>query len=609
MICTAASNGVCTACKVDNSLFKNPVTPQKPGSECILCSDATDRNGVMGVKDCLKCQAPQSAGAAICDTCKAGTYKSGSECKPCTPPCTTCETTATQCTSCETGKYLKSNQCVQDTGCDGNTYPDPESGKCLPCNTIDQACTTCKYNATVSKPQCTACSGGKIVKVGPDGGTTCVTTGECAGNDQAGSYFLTKNSAKCLLCYDKSDTTEPVNTGIDGCGTCKKTTPDQNVVCTACMDGYYNSASSGAPQCKPCVDNCGACTAGDMGTCTKCKPGFFLKNDGAKKCVPCDDPADGVPGCATCTLSGSFTCETCKVNYQKKVGAGGAVTCTKTCEDDTACGGTSGACDAIVIDANGKELHYCSYCGETNEFPINGVCVDTGKKEGNTCDQGVCTKCTNNYFLYMNGCYKVDQVPGSHMCSEATTAGVCTAANANDKYFIVPGASNTEQSILACGNPLGTLIGTKAYVGVDGCSQCTAPVALSGGGMTPAVCTSCDNSKKPNKDGSGCFTCAIEGCSHCDMDNKCEACSSGKVSPGRKSCVDGCPSNSTDTDSVCVCSDGYSPDDAGTSCVSSGANRSGLSTGAIAGISVAAIAVVGGLVGFLCWWFLCRGKA
>eukprot|EP00701_Giardia_intestinalis_P004457 XP_001708281.1 Hypothetical protein GL50803_116201 [Giardia lamblia ATCC 50803] len=38
-------------------------------------------------------------------------------------------------------------------------------------------------------------------------------------------------------------------------------------------------------------------------------------------------------------------------------------------------------------------------------------------------------------------------------------------------------------------------------------------------------------------------------------------------------------------------------------------NKSGLSTGAIAGISVAVIVVVGGLVGFLCWWFICRGKA
>ena len=68
---------------------------------------------------------------------------------------------------------------------------------------------------------------------------------------------------------------------------------------------------------------------------------------------------------------------------------------------------------------------------------------------------------------------------------------------------------------------------------------------------------------------------------------------------GCKSCV---------VDNICgECSDGFSLDNG--KCVSSGANRSGLSTGAIAGISVAVVAVVGGLVGFLCWWFLCRGKA
>ena len=31
-------------------------------------------------------------------------------------------------------------------------------------------------------------------------------------------------------------------------------------------------------------------------------------------------------------------------------------------------------------------------------------------------------------------------------------------------------------------------------------------------------------------------------------------------------------------------------------------------TAAIAGGTVAGVAVVGVLVGFLCWWFLCRGK-
>ncbi|KAE8302023.1 VSP [Giardia duodenalis] len=56
-----------------------------------------------------------------------------------------------------------------------------------------------------------------------------------------------------------------------------------------------------------------------------------------------------------------------------------------------------------------------------------------------------------------------------------------------------------------------------------------------------------------------------------------------------------------------TCSDRFSLRD--NQCVPSSVNKSGLSTGAIAGIAVAAVIVVGGLVGFLCWWFLCRGKA
>ena len=169
------------------------------------------------------------------------------------------------------------------------------------------------------------------------------------------------------------------------------------------------------------------------------------------------------------------------------------------------------------------------------------------------------------------------------MCKASSNTGICTEA-ASNKYFVVPEATNTQQSVLACGNPLGTLGGTqgtaKAYVGVLNCSQCTAPVAPSEAGMASAVCTSCDSSKKPNKDGSGCVLCSVSDCKSCVMDNICGECNSG-----------------------------FSLDSSGASCVSTGANRSGLSTGAIAGIAVAVVVVVGGLVGFLCWWFLCRGKA
>ncbi|ESU38741.1 Variant-specific surface protein, partial [Giardia duodenalis] len=89
-------------------------------------------------------------------------------------------------------------------------------------------------------------------------------------------------------------------------------------------------------------------------------------------------------------------------------------------------------------------------------------------------------------------------------------------------------------------------------------------------------CTACGEGKKPNKEGTECFDCGISGCTYCSGTGKCEECGSGFSLEGE-------------------------------ACISTGGVN--LSTGAIAGISVAAVVVVGGLVGFLCWWFICRGKA
>ncbi|ESU39684.1 Variant-specific surface protein, partial [Giardia duodenalis] len=615
-ICTTAKDGVCTTCKTDNGLFKNPAATPEKGSECILCSDATDRNGVTGVKDCLKCQAPGgNTGAATCTECQAGYYKDAKgACVQCQGNCATCETSATHCTSCKGNTFLKTdtNTCVEAGQCTGSKYPDPSTGKCTACNGAAEQggipeCTACKYNATVSKPQCTNC-GSKKVKTAIDGTTTCVTvTSDCVDEN----HFKADDNSACYLCSDISGNNENTNKGVADCNKCTKEAGTKTT-CSECLSGRFLETNTCT---KKCADTCAKCTAEtDINKCTECMPGYFLKTEGeTKECVLCSDTTNGgIDGCSLCSNNNGFKCTECKANYKKQSngGANDDYTCVKTCEDDTACGGTSGACDAIVIDNTGKELHYCSYCGDSNKVPIDGKCVNTGSINGNTgCTSHICKSCAQGYFLYMGGCYSTTNAPGNYMCKTAAN-GVCTTPNANNKYFIVPEAKATDQSVLACGNPLGTIVDTKAYVGVDGCSQCKAPAALTEAGMASATCTSCDSSKKPNKGGSGCFACTVSGCSHCNRDDMCEKCDNNKkVSPGRKSCVDGCPSNSTDTDSVCVCNDGYSPDDAGTSCVSSGANRGGLSTGAIAGISVAVVVVVGGLVGFLCWWFLCRGKA
>ncbi|ESU40178.1 Variant-specific surface protein, partial [Giardia duodenalis] len=548
-ICTAASGGKCTACKADNGLFKNPVASPTLGSECILCSDATDRDGVTGVANCNKCTAPGSAGAATCNTCQDGFYKDNNgACAQCnTNSCLTCETSATQCTSCSGSKYLKDSQCVEgaSNGCGNGKYADPQSNTCAECGIAD--CTACKYNATVSKPQCTACNS-KIVKIGLDGTTTCVTAGDCAQNDTEGAYFLTKNSDKCLLCNDKSDTSDAVNTGIEGCGTCKKADPTQALTCTACTDGYYDSGNGNPAICVACGANCATCTKDTKDQCSTCKPGYFKQSDSPGTCTPCDDADSGIPGCATCTFSGSLACNSCKPNYKQS--GSSPITCTKTCEDETACGGTAGSCKAAVLDDKGVFHYYCSQCADNNQYLIDGIC--NSAKGSNTCAKGVCTSCTTGYFLYMGGCYSTANTPGNLMCTAATN-GICTTA-ANSRYFKIPGASNQQQSVLGCGNPLGTnTTSTNAYVGVEDCRTCTAPSEASNGAMAAAKCTACDEGKKPNLAGTGCSTCGIPGCSACKADNMCEA-----------------------------CGDGYRLE--GDACVRTGGGN--LSTGAIAGISV-----------------------
>ena len=88
--------------------------------------------------------------------------------------------------------------------------------------------------------------------------------------------------------------------------------------------------------------------------------------------------------------------------------------------------------------------------------------------------------------------------------------------------------------------------------------------------------------------------------------NKCVSC--GDTDAGVPNCAKcTAPASAGGKPTCSECISGYKLE--GETCVSSSANRSALSTGAIAGISVAAVVVVGGLVGFLCWWFVCRGKA
>ncbi|EES99670.1 VSP [Giardia duodenalis ATCC 50581] len=124
------------------------------------------------------------------------------------------------------------------------------------------------------------------------------------------------------------------------------------------------------------------------------------------------------------------------------------------------------------------------------------------------------------------------------------------------------------------------------------------------------TCTKC-NTKYLKTAADGTTTCVDQDkcvtdsfpVTNAQTGNKCVSC--GDTDAGIPNCAK-CTLSSGVTKPTCSeCNSGYKLE--GETCVSTGGPN--LSTGAIAGISVAAVVVVGGLVGFLCWWFVCRGKA
>ncbi|ESU40058.1 Variant-specific surface protein [Giardia duodenalis] len=146
--------------------------------------------------------------------------------------------------------------------------------------------------------------------------------------------------------------------------------------------------------------------------------------------------------------------------------------------------------------------------------------------------------------------------------------------------------------------------------GVTDCAECTAPAQ----GKAKPTCTKCTG-KYLKTAADGTTTCETEcgdGYFKNDKggsDGQIKVCvSCGDTNAGVPNCAKcTAPSTAGQKPTCSECGSGFKLESG--ACVPTNTNKSALSTGAIAGISVAAVVVVGGLVGFLCWWFVCRGKA
>ncbi|ESU44462.1 Variant-specific surface protein [Giardia duodenalis] len=380
----------------------------------------------------------------------------------------------------------------------------------------------------------------------------------------------------------------------------------------------YLAAGALAAACSDSQTNCaeGQCdTVGGTEICTQCKQSFVPINGACveaaannDKCKDTDGNADADQTCKVCLLQ----------TFMYKGG----------------CYEGSNEIGQIICEAIGNEVGKCQSCKAANGFfrnpeAANNVdsCISCGDTTGVTVGNGGsaktykgvdgCKTCTLSNSTTIATCTECS----TDLYLKTETSGTsCVASNActGDFFPMTDTADSNKKKCLACSDE-----NCKTCSGAaTACTSCkdTGMIYLKKeADSDTGTCvdkTGCTDGNYIDEEAKTCSTCASAGTTDCKTCAKtdgvvaCASCEANqKFGLNKKSCVKDCPTSSqAGSDSVCVCNDGFTPSTDSTACVaaSSGPN---LSTGAIAGISVAAVVVVGGLVGFLCWWFICRGKA
>ncbi|ESU40744.1 Variant-specific surface protein [Giardia duodenalis] len=374
--------------------------------------------------------------------------------------------------------------------------------------------------------------------------------------------------------------------------------------------------------------NCGSANCEMVGTtqiCTNCVTGYVPING---KCVAKATSSSDITtaGCKTAENGeADQICGQCGANYFLHKGgcyAIGGDPGSFICADEASgSGGTEGVCSTCKAE-NGFFKHpspaatkqSCISCSETNNVDsVTGVAGCTACSppsaagDSNTPKAATCTACTDPKIV------KTDK----NKTTTCVTDDECTKA---EGFFI---DSTSGKKCSACNENCKTCSGGATN---DKCTSCKTDTLYlkkadglqTGTCVNAAGCTNGNTYYADDTDPKTCKACAegtFEGCETCEKSTDgavvCKTCGSRKkIRPDKKGCIDACPPDvSTEKNGVCECVAGYAPTADGSSCASSSANRNALSTGAIAGISIVVILIIGGLVGFLCWWFVCRGKA
>ncbi|ESU39880.1 Variant-specific surface protein [Giardia duodenalis] len=533
-LCTAHSNGVCTACGSTSFLYKGGCyqpNEGKPGqSLCLVAKGGVCTEAAMGYfvptgvtnaeQSVVACD--DATGVAV--TASSTTYKGVAGCQECAAPDAAPSARADRvatCTRCANPKYLKDSECVADASACGDGYAakeDSDSGnRCIKCDDANNGgiadCAQCTATASPTRAgaplvTCSQCSSSKKVRPDKKG---CIDT--CPANSSDNNGVCVCNSGYVPDETGCTQDTTPQCT-TPGCKACDNPAKD-NEVCTACNESKYltptnqcvddcgklgNYYGADDRKCKECtVANCAECKTD--GSCMTCRTGFYLDT---KECKACDS------SCKSCSGATNADCTECPAGKALKYGSDGAKgSCGEGCVVNTT--QASGNCKTCGLTVEGTA--YCSECATDSEYPQNGVCAGAAGGRAITCTTpgtGVCTTCANGLLKMNGGCYETSRYPGKSVCTEAAqTGGTCQTA--------APGYNVNGGTLVTCPE------GCSACTSSTACTTCADGYVLISGATT---CSKCDAS---------CLTCETSA-------STCTACASGYYLSG--SACTSCESNS-----------------------------------------------------------------
>ncbi|KAH0576180.1 Cysteine-rich membrane protein 2 [Spironucleus salmonicida] len=623
--CTGSEASTCQSCANGNFLSGTTCSACVSGNS-MKCTCGTSENCETCATDKTKCDTcigEYDISATIpCSACKAGYFESSDipkTCSKCPENCATC-TAETTCKTCKDGNILTANLCVPCTKNQMTACTCKSTKNCQTCEASDKSkCATCinNFDPSESTP-CQNCLPGFVKEVISGSDTCTACSANCATCTSGSVCTLCKNGFllkgnECTAC-STIQTTACTCQAAKNCSIC-----DISMIkCAACINNYELTGTTPCEKCRPrffeditaipnkctaCSNNCTTCTSASV--CTACEEGFLIENN---TCVACTDE-----NCKTCQAS-KDTCTACKNDFTVQNGK-----CEKQCATAAQCRSNQ-ICDSICKTCTGN----CAVCKD--DIANCRVCQPGFLLTGNTCrqcptgcancagDTSVCQICLNNFYFKKDKCFIcTGNLKEPCQCHRAINCGSCDLENLSRCATCISGYAidkNGECSICAQGFLMLGGVCAKCDSRCGTCSQNAKTCDSCAKGYTMNVHQTCEEvCADMLTDGHACIggkavQCGSRGqvteckcgdsinCRICSADgsNKCGGCLYGyKIEDGAcANCVDG---------AVAV----------GAFCFASAEESNRLSSGAVAGISLAVIAVVLGASGGV-FWYLRRAK-